>query len=324
MTARTPDDAAKQLRRLLIAIPALADDSPHSISDLAAMVGVSEKVLARDLRTLVTRVGPEPGGFMEKVRLAFASDTVQLDSRLLRRPMGLTPGELGALELGLTALALELPPHEAAVATRARGRVAEAATSLDADLRGEGAHAVRETASEGDALHLSLLRNAISARRKAAVLYRSGSATQESTRNVHPYGLVYANGKWYLLAHCDKADDLRIFRIDRMRAVTVLDEVAIIPENLDLQATLRDGRAIVSHSEEVLQVQYSAKIARWIVEHEEGKVQPDGSLIVEHPLLDDEWAVRHVLQYGPEARVLEPLRIREMVRARVEAVLAQE
>ena len=87
MSRRTVDDAASQLRRLLIAIPALADDSPHRIADIAAMVGVSEDTLTRDLFTLVTRFDDGPGGFVEGVRLAFSSDTVQLESHLFRRPM---------------------------------------------------------------------------------------------------------------------------------------------------------------------------------------------------------------------------------------------
>lgn len=32
----------------------------------------------------------------------------------------------------------------------------------------------------------------------------------------------------------------------------------------------------------------------------------DGSLTMEHPPGDAEWAIRHVLQYGPEAEALDP------------------
>ena len=150
MSPRTVDHAASQLRRLLIAIPALADDRPHRIADVAELVGVSVDTLARDLRTLVTRFEDGPGGFMEGVRLAFTSDTVQLESTLFRRPMGLTPGELGALELGLAALARELPPHEAAVASRARERMAEASTGLGANQPRPSARAASLVSSDRD------------------------------------------------------------------------------------------------------------------------------------------------------------------------------
>lgn len=69
--------AAEQLRRLLLALPALADDRAHSVSEIAARVGTSDEVIRRDLTTLVNRVGAEPGGFAEGVSLLIASDTVQ-------------------------------------------------------------------------------------------------------------------------------------------------------------------------------------------------------------------------------------------------------
>jgi predicted DNA-binding transcriptional regulator YafY len=49
----------------------------------------------------------------------------------------------------------------------------------------------------------------------------------------------------------------------------------------------------------------------------------DGSFEVDHPLLDDQWAVRHVLQYGRDAEVLAPERIRSAIRGRLAAVTAK-
>jgi predicted DNA-binding transcriptional regulator YafY len=39
---------------------------------------------------------------------------------------------------------------------------------------------------------------------------------------------------------------------------------------------------------------------------------------MEHPVADRDWAVRHVLQYGPEAEVLEPAAVRQALRERLE------
>jgi hypothetical protein len=50
-----------------------------------------------------------------------------------------------------------------------------------------------------------------------------------------------------------------------------------------------------------MKVKYSPKIARWIAEREGVELDADGSLTIEHPLADQEWGVRHVLQYGPDA-----------------------
>ena len=124
MSPRTLDDAAAQLRRLMQAIPALGDEAPHRMAEIAAIVGVSEEVLARDLRTLVTRYDDEPGGFVEGVQLAFGADSVRLRSQLYRRPMGLSPAELAALELGLGALLHESPPDVATAIKKVREQIA--------------------------------------------------------------------------------------------------------------------------------------------------------------------------------------------------------
>ena len=64
-------------------------------------------------------------------------------------------------------------------------------------------------------------------------------------------------------------------------------------------------------------VRYSPRIARWIAEREEGDLADDGSFVVKHPLADTDWAVRHVLQYGPEAEVVEPAAVREAMKKRL-------
>jgi predicted DNA-binding transcriptional regulator YafY len=62
-----------------------------------------------------------------------------------------------------------------------------------------------------------------------------------------------------------------------------------------------------------MKVRYSPRIARWIAEREGLSLAEDGSLTVEHPLADAEWGIRHVLQYGPDAEVLEPLDLRNEI-----------
>jgi predicted DNA-binding transcriptional regulator YafY len=70
----------------------------------------------------------------------------------------------------------------------------------------------------------------------------------------------------------------------------------------------------------MLRVRYSPRIARWIAEREGKALAADGSLTVEHPLADPDWAVRHVLQYGPDAEVLEPAAVRQEIVRRLEAM----
>jgi predicted DNA-binding transcriptional regulator YafY len=71
-------------------------------------------------------------------------------------------------------------------------------------------------------------------------------------------------------------------------------------------------------------VWYSHRIARWIAEREGCTLSDDGSLTLEHPLADEEWAVRHVLQYGPDAEVLHPPELRALLARRLAEMAADQ
>jgi predicted DNA-binding transcriptional regulator YafY len=323
-------EAAAQLRRLLLALPALEGGKAHSIEAIAEKVGASVATVARDLRTLVTRTGDEPGGFFERIQLGFDADRVQLRSNVLKAPMALSPSELRAIELGLDVLRREVPPEEAVLVDRARERVRQAA--VVAPRAAQHAAVLSEAASPRRAVtlgmtadppaHLATVREAIVKRCKARVRYRSADAAMESDRIVAPYGLIFAGGSWFLVAFCELRNAVRVFRMDRCADVEVLEDAElVVPDEFSLDDVLRDGRAFASAASESLEIRYSPKVARWISEHEEGTWGVDGSFVVAHPLLDDRWAVRHVLQYGPDAEVMAPQRVRAAVVAKLRAIV---
>ena len=117
-------------------------------------------------------------------------------------------------------------------------------------------------------------------------------------------------------------EGLRFFRLDRVKHVEVMEERYERPKDFSLEAVMRDGRAFQAVDPATLKVRYSPKVARWIAEREGKTVDADGSLTLEHPLADTDWAVRHVLQYGPDAEVLEPAEVREEIVRRLTAMSA--
>ena len=125
---------------------------------------------------------------------------------------------------------------------------------------------------------------------------------------------------WYAVAQCESSEGIRIFRLDRVEQVEQLDARYESPREFSVEAIVRDGRAFQAAGADTLRVRYSPRIARWIAEREGKQVADDGSLTMEHPLADLDWAVRHVLQYGPEAEVLEPVEVRDAIRQRLEAI----
>ena len=308
------DTAAEQLRRVLHLIPRLADGEEHALVDVAAAIGVEPDQVLRDLASISERFD-SPGGFVEGVSILVEDDTVCVTAHEFRRPMRLTMAELCALELGLAMLRRERTPAEQAPIDRALERLRLAITQVPSNERFDGTRWA-DLNDAGAAEHLSAMRAAIAARRKLELRYRAGGATETSERVVAPHSLVFAEQMWYLVASADDGA-LRFFRLDRTEAVRALDEGFERDERAGARV-LEAGRAFASDTARRMTVRYSPRIARWVAEREGASLAGDGSLTLEHPVADEAWAVRHVLQYGPDAEVLEPPEVRRAIVERLE------
>jgi predicted DNA-binding transcriptional regulator YafY len=307
------DTASAQLRRVLHLIPHLADGADHPIADVAASAGTSVAQLMADFHSISERFDA-PGGFVDGVSILVDETTVSVYSTHFQRPMRLTMPELCALELGLVMLRRERTPAEQAPIDRALARLRDTISEVPSNDRHEGMRWA-ELASAGSAEHLATLRTAVRDRRKARLQYRSGGATESTTRTVCPHSLAFAEHMWYLVATCDDGS-MRFFRIDRVEDVHALDET-FEPDPSAAERMLDAGKPFDSVTTRTMTVRYSPRIARWVAEREGGPLDTDGSLTVEHPVADDSWAVRHVLQYGPEAELLAPPELRALVAERI-------
>lgn len=321
MSALQGDTAAEQLRRLLQIIPRLADGEEHPIARIAKVAGVRDgRQLIADLQSLVDRFDM-PGAFVEGVQVWIDDRNVSVTSSHFRRPMRLTMAELCALELGLAVLRAERPPSEHAVLDRALERLRKIITDLpeNADLDG------RRTATLGGADvrdQLAAVRHALESHRRLRIDYRSAHATRATWRSICPYGVLFASGMWYVVAHCAESEGVRFFRLDRVEGAALTDEPYDVPADFALDSVARDGRVLNGTPITMMRVRYSPRIAPWIAEREGVAVDTDGALVMEHPVHDLGWAVRHVLQYGPDAEVLAPAGMRALLAERLDEMAA--
>ena len=70
--------------------------------------------------------------------------------------------------------------------------------------------------------------------RKRTVLTYSAKDGLETTREADLYGLVLVGGLWYTAGYCHLRRDLRTFRVDRLRSITITEEYFNRPEEFDL------------------------------------------------------------------------------------------
>ena len=312
------DTAAQQLRRILAVIPQFADDEDHRIADVAAAAGTTQTQMIRDLNAITQRF--DVAGFVDSVQITVGHESVSMFTSEFHRPMRLTMPELCALELGLTMLRQERTPAEYAAIDRALVRLRDAITRLPSNERHTSLrHAALVPPTESD--HLPIIRRGVAEQRALQVQYRAGGASSSSTRDIQPHALVYSEHMWYVVAITDD-DQLRHFRLDRIEQVDLLDE-HFEKDAAVAERVLQSGRAFASDTTRTMTVWYSPRIARWVAEREGVPLAADGSVTLQHPVADNDWAVRHVLQYGPEAEVLAPEDIRALIATRLRAMSAQ-
>jgi predicted DNA-binding transcriptional regulator YafY len=110
-----------------------------------------------------------------------------------------------------------------------------------AALREHAKAAPDRHAARPDPATTSALVAAVAARRRVLITYRSETGNAWDAE-VDPWAVVVRHGRWYLLCHSHRADAIRTYRVDRVRAVGQtahgfeppgdLDPVAALEENL--------------------------------------------------------------------------------------------
>lgn len=313
-----PKGAAAQLRRILHLVPQIANGEELTLHEVAARIGTDVVELQRDLYSLVDRYDM-PGGFVEGVQLYVGPDTVSAVTNHLRRPMRLTVAELCALELGLAVLRTQRAPDERQALERARERLRSVIARLPGDPIPDGVHGA-SLGELGHTAQLAVVREALREARKLRLTYRKSGSEESSERIIAPYVLLSASGMLYIVAFCEREQDTRLFRIDRVESVELTEATFERPDSAVLEKLLNERRAFQGDGAPTMRVRYSPRIARWIAEREGKALATDGSLVMEHPLADWDWGVRHVLQYGRDAEVLEPAALRERLKERLGAM----
>jgi proteasome accessory factor C len=310
--------AANQVRRLLNLVPYLIKRPGTRVDEVAAAFGVSEDQVVRDLRLLWFCGLPEglPGDLMEP-NITEGGAIFLTNVEAIVRPLRLSTREAVALLVALRALA-QLPGLADGDA------LARASAKLAAVCGDDAAIAERVSVSfEARDTVLDTVQRALTERRMVHLRYYVPSRDDVTERDVAPMRVALIDGRGYLEAWCRSSEGVRLFRLDRVEAATVLDEPAVTPE----VATTRDldgGLLAAGHTDPLVTLEI-APAARWITENypcESVEELPSGRLLVRLRATDTAWVHRLVLRLGPQGRVVDAPELAAHVRDAARAALA--
>jgi len=228
------------------------------------------------------------------------------------RPARLLPVEAKALVAAIDLIGEHIP--EGSLAS-AREKIVRA---LGEDPLEQGLHVAHTSADDSEIARL--VSTAITQRRLIELDYYKENEDEFSQRRVEPYALTNGREGWYVACFDPAKDDMRHFRLDRVKRATVTDEVfeprAEVDPAAEVDGWLRTGEVQASR---VARVWISPERARWV--REERKVTSeltDDAIVVELRYAGTEWLVREVLKEAGDAVVLEPVVVRDAVIAAVD------
>lgn len=170
---------------------------------------------------------------------------------------------------------------------------------------------------------LLTLNHALAEQRKVRMVYRTQSRGGEiNERVIHPYHIMPYVRSWQAIAYCEKRQQVLMFKLDRMDAVTLLDARYTIPADFDLAAYIGDTwgllRGDASEPVDVV-VQFDAIAGAWVGEEiwhpsQQVEQQLDGTVLFKVHIAVTAEFVNWLLYYGARVRVLEPEWLRTRVR----------
>ncbi len=180
-------------------------------------------------------------------------------------------------------------------------------------------------AGGSDARSALVLAAAEAAQRRRHV--RFGYRTSEGRigeRSVDAYAMVFRGGHWYLVGHDHDRDEIRAFRLSRFTDdLTVDGDGPPPPEGFRAADHVQAGSWTPSGDERAV-VAFEADAA-WLALHsfqgaERLRERADGRVELTVPFADPGATASLLLQFGPDAEVLEPAVLREELVARLEAL----
>lgn len=150
------------------------------------------------------------------------------------------------------------------------------------------------------------------------IIYDSYSSDKVSVRKVNPYHMMFKEGYWYLIAHCDQREQIRIFRLDRIREAKATAHKFQLPSDFAIENYLKDSWQLGKGELITVKLRFFPPISRLIREntwHHTQEIQelPDDSLIFKVRVEGTFEIKRWILSWGCGAMCLEPEKLRKEI-----------
>jgi len=318
--AARPPTATDRLQRLLALVPYVVSRKVVGMAETASAFGVSERQLVDDLNMLwcVELRSPDP---YCPIDLSYeGGEIVVSEAESIDRPLRLGVDEASALLVALRMLA-ELP----GIGDRsALGRTIAKLEAAAGAAAGPSAQVTVQVDNRAEHAALAEVTLALADARRVHLSYYVPGRDEATERDVDPMRMVMVDGRSYLEGWCRRAGAVRLFRLDRILSIKVLDVPAEVPAEAE-PVDVDQGLFRPSPQDVRIELELSTA-GRWVAEYypcEEVEELGDGRLRVSLRTPDTRWVRRLALRLGGDGRVVAPPEVARLVTEDAQAALAQ-
>lgn len=144
-----------------------------------------------------------------------------------------------------------------------------------------------------------------------------GRFSADTTEYVlHPLALVQRGPVSYLVATAFSYEDVRLYALHRFTSVELLQDEAVIPNTFDIDEYIRNGALSFGSGELfTLKLRIQADLKKTLTESplsDDMNIVPDEDAFIVTATVQDTWQLKWwIRSQGPQAEVLEPVKLRE-------------
>jgi predicted DNA-binding transcriptional regulator YafY len=280
------------------------------VSDLAKECEVSERTIYRDIISIS----------QANVPIYFESGYKVLTDAFLP-PLNLSLEEYLCLKVGLSSSLVKQSPWKES-SKRVLAKIdASLSNSLREQVKSIDIQPKIEAKTTFDfsklTLFCKLLEQAISEKVTLRIIYDS-LQSEMGEREVDPYALIFRRHAWYLVGFRHKREEIRVFRVNRIKKITLLSKNFILLKDFSVEKFFSSSWEVFVGKPTEVKIKFWGPTAKVILSgthHPNEKItkQEDGSILYTVTVSGTEEISRWVLEFGENAEVLEPTELREKI-----------
>ena len=177
-------------------------------------------------------------------------------------------------------------------------------------------------------IHLTDVMEAMTDSHEISILYQKYTSDEAERFTLHPYAVKEFAKRWYIVAFCKERNDMRVYGLDRVKEMDILESRFRMPDGFDVDVIFATsfGIYIPEGKPRLIHFRVSETEARFIrdlpIHRSQEEISNDGEGVVFSIFVcPNDNLIMEFCKHGARLEVLSPTEVRESVKMQLEKAL---